>query len=93
MCKYPYKDANESLIKQVWSKGIIIPGYAPDVYRKDKFGWWICLQDHGNTNSEYGWEIDYIIPISKSGSNEVSNLQPLFWRNRKYKTKLILNEQ
>jgi 5-methylcytosine-specific restriction endonuclease McrA len=85
MSEYPFKHVKTSLIMQVWQKASVVPGYNLNIFRRDVCGWWICLKDHGNTNSEYGWEIDHIKPLFKGGSDELINLQPLYWRNNLYK--------
>jgi 5-methylcytosine-specific restriction endonuclease McrA len=35
--------------------------------------------------SKYGWEIDHIIPVACHGSDLLTNLQPLYWKNNRRK--------
>ena len=72
------------IIDKVWEKGKKIIGVKSDVVRKDKCGVFIARIHYGDT-VQYGWEIDHIKPVSKGGTDDLSNLQPLFWENNRHK--------
>jgi len=66
----------------VWAKGTPIPNFDSAVWRWDAFGTVMRFADHGDRSSDYGWEFDhYPIPKSQGGSDDISNLRPLNWRN------------
>ena len=65
----------------VWVKGSVIPNFDADTWRHDKCGAVMKWSEHGNRQSEHGWEIDHINPAANGGGDELSNLQPLNWEN------------
>lgn len=78
---YPFKDAREKLVLAVWEKGKSVPGKDKAVWRKDIIGNEMKYSQHGKRSSVYGWEIDHIKPTALKGTNDLRNLQPLYWKN------------
>jgi hypothetical protein len=73
---------SETTIEAVWQKGTPEPQYPS--FRKDKCGASMQRSKYGKTE-QFGWEIDHDKPVSKSGSDDLSNLQPLQWENNRQK--------
>ncbi len=78
-------DFSQSVIDSVWDKAKVQNNNDKDTWRKDYAGAWINKSAYGNTNSDYGWEIDHKKPSSQGGSNNLSNLEPLHWQNNRTK--------
>lgn len=70
---------------RVWAKGKIVSNNDPAKYRKDVCGAWIAYDDYGKTTT-YGWEIDHIKAVANSGTDDLTNLQPLQWENNRSKS-------
>jgi len=68
-------------LSAIWAKASPISGNDPNEWRKDACGAWIGWMFHGNRESQYGWEVDHITAIENGGSNALSNLRPLHWKN------------
>jgi 5-methylcytosine-specific restriction endonuclease McrA len=83
--QYPFRGADEQTKQTVWQGGRPIDGYDASVWRHDKCGAVMKYSEHGNTDSDHGWEIDHIIPRAKGGQTTTENLQPLNWKNNRAK--------
>lgn len=75
----------EQEIEAVWRKASPVTNNDPNIFRKDACGAFIQRNKHGDTNSQYGWEIDHIAPVASGGSDALFNLQPLQWENNRAK--------
>lgn len=79
---------DEETILKVWNKGKIDSNNDSKIWRKDEQNAWIKFSEYGNVNSEtnYGWEIDHIVAQDNGGSDNLSNLRPLQWKNNRLKS-------
>jgi len=72
---------DENIVQQVWEKGIKVDGFDHSQVRKDSCGAFIVRTQYKNRNSDYGWEIDHVYPVSKGGDDNLDNLRPIQWEN------------
>lgn len=77
-------DFSQVVIHAVWIKGKTVPGFHPDVMRKDCCDAFIRKSAYGTLTNQ-GWEIDHITPVAAGGIDYLFNLQPLQWQNNRHK--------
>ncbi len=70
---------------RVFSKLPLIPNWFLNK-RFDSSGKLIIFEHYGNRYFTTGWEIDHIIPTSKGGTDDLSNLQALQWATNLFKS-------
>ena len=76
------KSFDEQTIEAVWNKAKPQPGYT--IFRSDACGKDIKRDEYGK-QTKYGWEIDHKKPIAKDGTDDLDNLQPLYWETNRAK--------
>ncbi|KKR06532.1 MAG: HNH nuclease [Parcubacteria group bacterium GW2011_GWC2_39_14] len=72
--------SNQTILA-VWEKVQPVSGYDSNKYRRDACGAWMEFDKHGDRDAVRGWEIDHRKPEAHGGGDELSNLQPLHWKN------------
>lgn len=73
----------------VWGKAPIAETVKTDGMRLDPCKALMRLEEYGNRDSEYGWEIDHVVPEQLLEDNRVpqdlidniDNLRPMHWNN------------
>ncbi len=69
------------MIQAVWNKACIVEGFDKNHFRKDACGAWIQRSKYGDHKSQYGWDIDHVLPRLLGGGDDEINLRPMQWQN------------
>lgn len=64
-----------------WNNANEVEGVDKTIFRKDACGAWIRWDKYGNQQSDMGWEIDHVYPLSLGGTDEPENLRALHYQN------------
>jgi hypothetical protein len=70
-------------------KGRASPFYDPWEFRLDHYGTLMRWSDYGNRNSEFGWEFGHVRAAALGGTDGISNLRPINWKNNIAESPLI----
>jgi hypothetical protein len=66
---------------KIWNKHPTVKGKDPELYRKDAYGNTLYYDSYGK-NSEMGWQIDHIKPISLFNlSKKEQQLEAFYYKN------------
>lgn len=76
---------DHATLSAIWNKALVDPNNDPNVFRKDVYGASMQWNQYGQT-SKYGWEVDHIVPLARGGTEDLRNLQPLYWENNRRKS-------
>lgn len=71
-------------VAAVWEKAKPLLKMETTMWRIDKYGKAIKRTEYGKT-TQYGWEVDHILPVAKGGGDNLSNLQALQWEINRQK--------
>ncbi|MCL5268801.1 MAG: HNH endonuclease [Bacteroidetes bacterium] len=79
------REFSNSIVDAVWEKAYAVAGYDPSLWRRDKCGALIRKLYYGDIQSQFGWEIDHVRPVSEGGTDALINLEPMQWENNRHK--------
>lgn len=90
MARAPSTDINgrpfaQTTIGAVWRKGRVIATHDSNVWRHDMCGQVMKFDEYGKVNSKFGWEVDHVKPVTRDGTDDIANLQPLQWEDNRRK--------
>ena len=72
---------SEEQIQKAWDRAKVVDGFDKSRFRKDACGAWIQRSEYGNHESQYGSDIDHVLPRLLGGGDEEINLRPMQWQN------------
>lgn len=82
------KFTDPDIKEKIWKKTKKIKDCDPDEFRQDVYGNKIKYDQFGKS-TKMGWKIDHIVPVSKGGSDDISNLQALISNISEEKTQSL----
>ena len=76
---------SETRKRAAWQKASVVPGYDPQLLRRDRFGNLMSWPEYGK-QTDFGWELDHVWPTSLLGSDDLTNLAATHWKANRLKS-------
>lgn len=65
----------------IWQKAYAPVPSEAHIWRIDPYGSRVHYANYGDRDSPFGWEYGHLVDAALGGSDDISNLRPLHWRN------------
>ncbi len=78
------REFRSQMVDVVWRKGAVVQADNRAMRRRDACGA-VMDRDQAGKETPTGWEVDHILPKARGGGDDLANLQPPQWENKRHK--------